>query len=194
MNFRLNSCDAYGFRRPGVTHERGQDAGGWPRAICASHGVRAVEDRWPHHRTPRGQRWCSYLGLRRFVSCDGFRTNYVAGILARYRGVTASQTRQAFSQGTPRRARSTLSDALDLRDWRIHGPRPPRQCFGDAPDRACAGTLHHGTAGDRSGRDGLRARCDHDRFVSKLVRLCPFSFDQSRSHAAHAAGFARCYS
>ena len=30
-------------------------------------------------------------------------------------------------QGAP--ARSTLSDALDLRDWRIHGPRPPRHAL-----------------------------------------------------------------
>ena len=43
LNFGLHICDAFGFKRPGVTHERGQDT------VCASHGVRAVEDLRTHY-------------------------------------------------------------------------------------------------------------------------------------------------
>ena len=146
------------------------------------------------------KRYAGGAGVRTLGRADlfrvmAFRTNNVAGILARYRSLPASQTRQAFSQGTPRRARALdvvrcVGPARLAHPW----PKATPSCFGDAPDRACAGTLRHGTAGDRSGRDGLRARCDHDRFVSEPVRLGRFSFDQSRSQGAHAAGFARCYS
>jgi len=81
LNFRLNICDASGFRRPGVTHECGQDA------VCASHGARVVEDLWTHHRTPRWRCGCTHLGLRRFVSRDGLLAIDMARVLARHRGL-----------------------------------------------------------------------------------------------------------
>jgi hypothetical protein len=40
LNFNLRICDVLGFEQAGVTRERGQDA------VCAGHGVRAMED--PH--------------------------------------------------------------------------------------------------------------------------------------------------
>ena len=100
LNFRLNSCDAYGFRRPGVTHERGQDA-----------------------------------GVRTLSCADLFRVMAFAQITWResLRDIEAclpAKHGKLFHmglKGAP--ARSTLSDALNLRDWRIHGPRPPRHAL-----------------------------------------------------------------
>ena len=43
LNFRLNICDAYGFRRPGVMHDRGQDAG----VSDQQHDLAAPDDRRP---------------------------------------------------------------------------------------------------------------------------------------------------
>ncbi|CAH1198303.1 hypothetical protein NTGBS_300003 [Candidatus Nitrotoga sp. BS] len=45
MNFSLSICDTSRFMQLGVTNERGQNA------VCASHGVRAVEELRTHHRT-----------------------------------------------------------------------------------------------------------------------------------------------
>src|SRR5579871_585180 len=93
LNFGLHICDAFGFKRPGVTHERGQDT------VCASHGVRAVEDLRTHHRAPQWRRRCAHLELRRFVSGAGLRAIDVARVLARHRGLPDSQSGQAFSHG-----------------------------------------------------------------------------------------------
>ena len=59
LNFGLPVCDAHGFKRPGVTHERGQDA------VRAGHGVRAVEDLRANHRATQGRCRRSHAGLRR---------------------------------------------------------------------------------------------------------------------------------
>ena len=79
-------------------------------------------------------------------------------------------------------ARSTLADALNLRDWRIYHALAQRliararALYAEEPvgagtrcERLCAGRHHH-------------------RSVSELVRLGAVSLDQGRHQAAHAAG------
>ena len=97
LNLKSRICDPFGFERPGVTHERGQDA------VCASDGVRAMEDLRPHHRAPPWRCWRADLGLCRSVSRHGLCTIDVARVAARYRGLPGSQSRQAVSHGAGER-------------------------------------------------------------------------------------------
>src|ERR1035437_7616279 len=104
LNYRFRIFDIFGFVEPGVSDERGQDA------VCASHGVRPVEDLWPYHRPSWWRRGCAYVGLRRLVSRHGVLATDVARILARHRGLPDVQSIQAVSHGFERGA--CQSDAL----------------------------------------------------------------------------------
>jgi hypothetical protein len=77
-----------------VTHERGQDA------VCAGHGVRAVEDLRANHRATQGRCRRSYAGLRGLVSRHGFCAAHVARVAARYRGMSYGQSSQTVPHGT----------------------------------------------------------------------------------------------
>ena len=93
LNFDLHICDASRFDQPRVPHEH------WQNTVCASHGVRALEELWPHHRSIWRRLGCAHPELRRFVSCHGLYAVDVARILARYRGLSQRQSVQADSHG-----------------------------------------------------------------------------------------------
>src|SRR6187399_666130 len=115
LNLRLLVCDARGFERPGVRHERGQGA------VCAGNGVRSVKDLRTNHRATQGRCWRSLPGLRGLVSRHGLRAAHMARVASRHRGVPGGQPSQAVHMGLKAPpARSTLADALNLRDWRIY--------------------------------------------------------------------------
>src|ERR1017187_1747355 len=90
----LPICDACRFELPGVTHERRQDA------VRASHGVRAMEDLWAHHRAASRRRPGANPELRRGVSHHGLRAAHLARVAARYRDLHGSQPGEAVSHGT----------------------------------------------------------------------------------------------
>lgn len=85
-----------------------------------------MENIWPHHRPTWWRSRCSYLGLRRLVSSHGVLAIDVAGVFAptghkRDIETLAANQGKLFHMGlsgVP--ARSTLSDALNQRDWRIY--------------------------------------------------------------------------
>ena len=93
LNVDFPVCDARGFERPGVMHERWQDA------FRASNGVRAVEDLRSNRRSAQGRCGRAHAELRRLVSRDGLRATHVARVAARYRGVLGCQPGQALSHG-----------------------------------------------------------------------------------------------
>ena len=180
LNFRSNICDAFESGRPGVKHERGQDAD------CAGVGVGAMEDLRTRHRAPSRRRRCAYLELRRSVSCDGLLAVDLARVLARYRALPASQSRLAVSHGLLTRTCPLDTPGCVERPGLVHLSRS-----GHAPDRSCAGSLCQRTAGDRSGSDGVRTQCHHHRAGSEPVRLGTVSLGQGGSEDAHVAGLAR---
>jgi hypothetical protein len=181
LNFGLHICDAFGFKRPGVTHERGQDT------VCASDGVRAVEDLRTYRRAPQWRRRCAHLGLRRFVSRAGLRAIDVARVLARHRGLPDSQSGQAFSHGIEGRA-----CPLDAVGCIEPSGLAHLSCTGDAADCACQETLRQRAAGHRPRRNRLCTGCDHHRPVPESVRLGTVSFDQGRFPPSFTSATARC--
>jgi hypothetical protein len=179
LNFDFNICDAFGFIRPGVTHECGQDA------IRTSHGVCALEDVWPNHRTTSGRLGCSHSRMRRPVSRHGVRTADLARVLARYRGVPDGQPRQAVSHG-PEGDSSALHAVGRIEPSRLaHLP-----CAGDAPDPARQRPLRQRLSGHGSGCDGLRSGLHDHRLVPELVRLGALSQYEGGREDAHPAGLA----
>ena len=184
LNFRISICDPFGFHNPGVTYERGQDA------VCASDGVRAVEDFWTHRRPAQWRCGSAHAGLRRRVSRDGIFSIDVARVVARYRVLSFGQRGQTVSHGLGRRARSCHA---------LERTEPARlahlSCTGPAPDRARSRPLHPGPDGRGARRNGLCAGLDDHRPVLEPVRLGAVSFDQGGGEDAHAvirvgAGFA----
>ena len=177
LNFGLAVCDARGFERPGVTHERGQDA------VRAGDGVRAVEDLRSNRRTAQGRCGRAHAGLRRFVSRDGLRADHMARVAARHRGLPGGQSRQAVPHGTEGAA-GALDFVRCVEPARLaHLPRA-----GSAADRAGQSTLCPGAL-----RAGTRCQClcagrHHHRSVPEPVRVGAVSLDQSGHQAAHAAG------
>ena len=72
FNLAMNICDASRFKRPGVKHEGGQDA------VCASHGVRSVEDLRTdlcadHHYQKGASPRCLALHIATDIVSLGFR-------------------------------------------------------------------------------------------------------------------------
>lgn len=122
-------CDACGFGKPGVTHERGQDA------VCASDGVCAVEDVWAHHRAAQGRCRRAHIELRRSVSRHGLRATHLARVAARYRGVPGSQSSQAVSHGS-----EDSAGAIDAGRCAEPARLAHLPCTGSAADRACQGS------------------------------------------------------
>lgn len=89
--------------------------------FCASHSVCAVEDLRAHHRVPQWRRRCAHLGLRRFVSHDGLRAIDVVEPLRDIEVCLTANQAKLFHMGLKDMpTRSTLSDALNLRDWLIY--------------------------------------------------------------------------
>ena len=168
LNFGLPVCDAHGFKRPGVTHERGQDA------VCAGHGVRAVEDLRANHRATQGRCRRSHARLRRPVPRHGLRPDHVARIAARHRGLPGGQPGQAVSYGAEGAA-GALDAGRCLEPARLaHLPRT-----GSATDRACHGAVCPRAFGTGTGRQRLCAGRHHHRSVPELVRMGAVSLDQA---------------
>ena len=114
-NFDFDSGDAFGFVGPGVTHERGQDT------------IRKVMEFVPWKTFGRIiERHHGDSGVRTLGCADLFRVMAFAQLTWResLRDIevclTANQGKlfHMGMRGIP--ARSTLSDALNLRDWRIY--------------------------------------------------------------------------
>ena len=151
LNFGLPICDARGFERPGVTHERGQDA------VRTGDGVRAVEDLRSNRRAAQRRRGCAHAGLRRLVSRDGVRAAHLARVAARHRGLPGSQSRQALSHGAEgatgaldlvRRVEPTRLAHLPRAGSAADRPRQDAVCprpvvAGHRCQRLCAGLHHH---------------------------------------------------
>ena len=116
LNFDLPACEAPGFDRPGVMHERGQDAS------RAGNGVRAVEDLRAHRREAQGRR---NAGIRTLSCADLFRVMAFAQITWRESlrdidACLAANQGKLFHMGMKASpARSTLAEALNTRYWRI---------------------------------------------------------------------------
>ena len=81
-----------------------------------------MEDVWTHHRAPWRRLGCANLGLRRFVSHHGLcAVDLGSESLRDIESCLAANQAKLFHMGlsgVP--ARSTLADALNLRDWRIY--------------------------------------------------------------------------
>lgn len=111
LNFDQPICDACGFDRPGVTHERGQDA------VRAGNGV-------PFGRII--ERHQGDAGVRTLGCADLFRIMAFAQLTWReslrdIEACLAANQTKLFHMGMKAPpARSTLADALNLRDWRIY--------------------------------------------------------------------------
>jgi len=152
LNLRLLVCDARGFERPGVRHERGQGA------VCAGNGVRSVEDLRTNHRATQGRCWRSHPGLRGLVSRHGLRAAHMARVASRHRGVPGGQPSQAVSHGTEGAA-SSLDAGRCIEPARLaHLP-----CTGSATDRARQGAVCPRAFGVGTGRQRLRTGCHHRR-------------------------------
>src|SRR5665213_579835 len=80
LNCTTLICDAFGIRRPGVWHERRQNA------VCAGDGVCTVEDLWTHRGTAQGRCRSAHTELCRLVPHRGLLSTHLARVVARYRG------------------------------------------------------------------------------------------------------------
>ena len=155
--------------------------------VRASHGVCAVEDVRPDHRSTWRRRGSAYAGLRRSVSYHVLRATDVARIPARHRSLPDGKSRQAVSYGIEEHP-----GALDV----VGRLEPARLAHlsrtGDATDRPGPDALCVRVAGHRSRGDGLCARFHNDRPVLVSVRLGTVSQHQGSGQDAHAAGSAWC--
>ena len=180
LNFGLPICDARGFERPGVTHERGQDA------FRAGDGVRAVEDLRSNCRAAQGRRGRTHAGLCRLVSRDGLRPAHMARVPSRHRSLPGSQSGQAVPHGAEG-ATGPLDAGRCLEPARLaHLPRA-----GSAADCARQDVVRPRAfvAGDRC--QCLCTGLDHHRSVPEPVRVGAVSLHQGGHQAAHSAGLAR---
>jgi hypothetical protein len=147
LNFGLNIfCDTSGFTESGVTHERGQDA------VCASHGVCAVEDLWAHRRPPRRRCRSTHSELRRLVPRDGFLAIDMARVFARHRGLPDIQSIQAVSYGFEWRACTLHAFGRTESAELAH-----LSCAGNAPDCPRPRPLHQRADRPYARCNGLRA-------------------------------------
>ncbi len=111
----FNICDAPRFSRPGVTHERGQDA------VCASHGVRSVKTFGRIVERHGGD-----AGVRALDCASWFRVMAFSQLTWReslrdIETCLGANHAKLFHRGrSDVPARSTLSDALNGRNWRIY--------------------------------------------------------------------------
>jgi len=159
LNSERPICEAHGFDRPGVTHERGQDA------VCAGDGVRALEDLRSHHRAAQRRCGRAHAGLRRLVSRHDLRAAHVARVAARHRGLPGRQSCQAFSHGDEGAASAFDAGRCAQPSRLAHLP-----CTGPAADRSCQGAVCPRAFGARTRCQRLCVGLHHHRSVSEPVQ------------------------
>ena len=184
MNFGSPVCDARGFERPGVTHERGQDA------VCAGHGVRSMDEFFAHRAAPRWRRRGTPHELRRTVPRHGVCAVDLGSESLRDIEVTlGANAGKLYSMGLRHSVhRSTLADANDSRNWRIWSDlaalliRRARKLYREEDlGLDLTNTVY-----------ALEATTDRSVFESG--RLGPVSQHQGSREDAHVAGPARLHS
>jgi hypothetical protein len=134
--------------------KRGQDA------VCASHGICAVEDIQSHHRPPRRRCRSAYLGLHRFVSRYGVLAIDVARVFTRHRGLPDVQSIQTVPHGLERRTSPIDAFGRTEPAGLAHLSRA-----GDALDSASPRSLRKRIDGTGARCDDLRTGFDHHRPV-----------------------------
>jgi len=127
--------------------------------------------------------------LCRLVSCHGLCADHMARVAARHRSLSERQSSQAVSymgmKAPP--ARSTMADALNLRDGRIYHALAQRLIV-----RAQA--LYCQEPSILELDTSIYALDSSTIDLSEPVRLGTVSIHQGRCQAAHAVGVARRYS
>ena len=172
--------DASGYRQPGGSHVRRQDA------VRPDHGLRAVDQLSSHRHALWRRSPGAYAQLRGAVPGPGLRSADVAREPARHRSLLVGAGEQALPHGLARSG-GPLHAGRCQRGARLahlarvgttaHSPGAPPVCRGE-PCR-------------RLGQHRLRARFDHHRSVPVGVSVGALSLDQGRGEDAHPARSAR---
>jgi hypothetical protein len=93
----------------------------WARPVCAGDGVRAVEDLCTHHARHKGDACVRTLGCADLFRIMAFSQLTWRESLRDIEVCLEANLAKLSHMGIAKPpARSTLSDALNLRDWRIY--------------------------------------------------------------------------